>query len=443
MQQKRHLGVASATGICIASMIGSGIFAITGLIGPALGSGFNLILVWILGGVLSLAGAFTVAELAANRPTAGALYIAARETLGPRLGFVNGVVTVLVGYVAASAFIAAVIGNYLNDFVPDLPVGVTATALVVVLSLVHSRYLRSGARLNDAMTILKLALIAAFAVAGLLVAAPSGPDSPALITAAPPIWSSVIGAAVVSISFAYLGWAAAADVAGEVRRPARTLPMAILGSVALVTVLYVLVNLAYLRALPPHAMIDADTGEPMVDIGAVAARILFGNAAGSLISVAIIVVLVSTLSTMLFTGARVLVSMSAEAELPRRMVRTNRAGSPTLAILIQAALCLPFIWIPTLGGLLEYIGLLITICASMSGFAVLIRRRRQTVRSWSMPLHPLPVLIFLVLSLWLAVSATIDAPLTAIASAGTLLAIVAARPLLRSRDSTATSAGHR
>jgi len=430
---RRHLGLASATGICIASMIGSGIFAITGLIGPALGSGFNLILVWVLGGLLSLAGAFTVAELAANRPTAGALFVAARETLGPRLGFVNGIVTVLIGYVAAIAFISLIVGAYLEEFLPGIPANISATVIMVLLTFLHSRFMRSGARLNDAMTILKVLLIALFAVAGLLV---SAPENATLVTTSietPSIWSATIGAAVVSISFAYLGWSAAADVAGEVRNPGRTLPLAILGSVGVVTVLYVLVNLAYLRALSPAAMVNAQTGEPIADIGAVAARILFGGAAGSWISLAIIVVLASTLSTMIFTGGRVLTSMAIEAELPRTLAKRNQFGAPTLALLVQAALCVPFIWIPTLGSLLEYIGLLITMCASMSGFAVLIRRRRREMRVWSMPLHPLPVTVFLVLSGWLAVSAVIDSPMTALASAGTLLAILAARPLIRPR----------
>jgi APA family basic amino acid/polyamine antiporter len=430
---RRHLGLASATGICIASMIGSGIFAITGLIGPALGSGFNLILVWVLGGLLSLAGAFTVAELAANRPTAGALFVAARETLGPRLGFVNGIVTVLIGYVAAIAFISLIVGAYLEEFLPGIPANISATAIMVLLTFLHSRFMRSGARLNDAMTILKVLLIALFAAAGLLVSAPENATLVTTTIETPSVWSATIGAAVVSISFAYLGWSAAADVAGEVRNPGRTLPLAILGSVGVVTVLYVLVNLAYLRALPPAAMVNAQTGEPIADIGAVAARILFGSAAGSWISLAIIVVLVSTLSTMIFTGGRVLTSMAVEAELPRTLANRNRFGAPTLALLVQATLCVPFIWIPTLGGLLEYIGLLITMCASMSGFAVLIRRRRREIRVWSMPLHPLPVTVFLVLSGWLAVSAIIDSPMTALASAGTLLAILAARPLIRYR----------
>ena len=433
MNTHRHLSVGSAIGICAASMIGSGIFTITGLIGPSLGSGTNIILAWVLGGVLSLAGALTAAELAANRPVPGALYVAARETLGPQMGFVNGIVTVLVGYIAASAFIAAVLGSYVEALIPGLPPMLTAVVLVAGLTTLHARWLRSGARVNDAMAAIKIAVLFVFAAAGLLVS-PAAPVEAVSASAAPPPWSAAVGAAGVSISFAYLGWSAAADVAGELKRPERSIPLSILGSVALVTALYVLVNVAFLRAISPAAMIDPATGDPIADIGAAAATALFGESIGTLMTLAIVAILLSTLSTMLFTGGRVLVSMAQQGEAPHMLTRHGRHGAPAAAIWLQAILILPFIILPTLGGLLEYIGLLITFAASMSGFAVLARRWRGEARSWSMPLHPVPVAVFLSLSLWLAVSAAIDSPMTAVYSAATLLTIVAVRPLLARRS---------
>ncbi|HJO15657.1 MAG TPA: amino acid permease [Phycisphaerales bacterium] len=427
----RHLSAASAMAICMASMIGSGIFSITGLMGPMLGTSTNVIVAWILGGVLSLAGAFTVAELAANRPRSGALYVAACETLGHRLGFVNGTVTVLVGYVAASAYIAVVIAAYAQEFIPWIPPRAAATAVLLILTLIHMAWLRGGVRLNDTMAVLKIAMLVVFAIAGL--ASVGGDASPEAVktTITPPApWSMAVGAAVIAISFAYLGWSAAADVAGEVTQPARTLPIAILGSVVAVTILYVLVNLAYVHAIPPSQMVNPTTGEPIADIGGAAATILFGPLIGRIMSLGIIAVLLSTLSTMVFTGGRVLLAISTAGQLPTPLQRLSPTGIPTRALLLQATLCLPFIWLPTLGGLLDYIGLLITICASMSGVAVLIRRYRGERRDWSMPLHPLPVILFLGLSAWLAVSAAIERPMTAFYSVATFGVILLIRPAL-------------
>ena len=430
MSSDRHLGIGSAIGICTAAMIGSGIFTITGLIGPPLGTDLNVILAWVLGGVLAMAGAMTVAELAANRPVSGAMYVAARETLGHRLGFVNGVVTVLVGYIAASAFIALVIGAYLESLLPTIPPMWTALAVTILLSILHANCLRIGTRFNDAMAALKILILIVFAGAGLIAAPATVNELPADLNAPSP-WSAVVGAAVVSISFAYLGWSTAADVAGEIRKPSRTLPLAILGSIAIVTILYVLVNLAFLSAIAPSAMVDPATGEPLANIGAVAAERLFGAAIGMAMTIAILLVLLSTLSTMIFAGSRVLVAMSQNAELPAPLSRTNQAATPRLAIWVQAGCILPFIFFPTLGGLLEYIGLLITLCAAMSGIAVLVRRFRGEPREWSMPLHPVPVAIFLALSGWLAISAMIDAPQTGIYSVATLLVILALKPLMQ------------
>ncbi|MDP7030587.1 MAG: APC family permease [Phycisphaerales bacterium] len=429
MSTPRHLSVFSGIGICAASMIGSGIFTVTGFIGPSLGTNANVLLAWLLGGLLSLAGALTVAELAANRPVPGALYVAARETLGPRLGFVNGVVTVLVGYIAAAAFIASVLGTYVASLVPGLPPMLTALLLVGALTALHGRWLRSGARINDAMAALKVVVLLAFAIAGLLVTPADPIDAPAIATP-PAAWSAAVGAAVVSISFAYLGWSAAADVAGELKRPARSIPMSIVSSVVLVTGLYLLVNVAYLRAVTPQAMVDPESGEPMADIGAVASTALFGSAIGTVMTLAIIAILLSTLSTMLFTGGRVLVSMARQGEAPAMLERAGPHGAPAAATWAQALLIIPFIVLPTLGGLLEYIGLLITFAASMSGFAVLVRRARGEPRVWSMPAHPVPVAVFLLLSGWLAASAAIDTPMTAVYSGGTLLLIILLRPVL-------------
>lgn len=425
----RHLSAMSAMSICTACMIGSGIFSITGLLGPALGSGTNVILAWVFGGVLALAGALTVAELAAQRPERGALYVAACETMGPSIGFLNGTVTVLVGYVAANAYIAGVIGAYLEPSIPWCPPVIVATVTVLLLTLIHARWLHAGVQLNDLMNGLKIILLLVFATAGLcMTVAPTSTSIQSSATPPAP-WSPVMGAAVVSISFAYLGWGAAADVAGEIKQPKRNLPLAILGSITLVTTLYVLVNLAFVHAIDPVNMVQAN-GAPIANIGSDAAHVLFGPAVGQLMTYGIVAVLLSTLSTMIFAGGRVLVAMSTYGQLPPSLAQLSPRGVPTRAITIQMLLCLPFLWLPTLGSLLDYIGLLITICSAMSGVAVLLRRRRVHRVVWSMPLYPVPVVIFLALSSWLAVSAIIATPLTALYSGITIVVILMIRPLL-------------
>ncbi|MCP4834560.1 MAG: amino acid permease, partial [Phycisphaera sp.] len=248
-EQRRVIGLGSATGICVASMIGMGIFTVTGVVGADLGSTSNLMLVWIIAGVVALAGAMTIGELGAMRPKASAQYVIVHESLGPTCGYLNGMITLFIGYIAAIAAIAIVAGEYIENLAPWTDARITATVLLLGLGVIHAITVIGGKRFNDGLVILKVLVIVGFIVAGLTMAVdPIVPDA-ALIEAArtampgsplatipadasgpeilehlrnapsPPVFSAAIGLAVITISFAYLGWSTAAEVAGEIRNP--------------------------------------------------------------------------------------------------------------------------------------------------------------------------------------------------------------------------------
>ena len=439
--QLRHLGLLSATGICVASMIGSGIFAVPGQVGPALATPSNVIAAWALAAILAAAGAMTVAEVAAMRPRVGATYHAAQETLGARWGFLNGLVTVLVGYFAANAFIAGVLGTYVHLLLPAVDPLLAATVFVAGLTAIHALTTITGARWNDLLVVLKVAIVGVFIVAGFLIDIPTAPSPLATgaIDPSPGFLPGVVGAAMVGISFAYLGWAAVSDVAGEVKRPAKVLPRAIIGSVTFVAVIYILMNIVFMRFVEPSAMVEAD-GTPMANIGGVVAGRMLGPVGGQVMSGAILLLLLSTLSTGIFVGGRILVAMASRGELPAALGRRRGNGAPTAAILLQGVITLIFLWSAGLSALLQYIGLLTIICASMSSFAVIIYRRRGVSRPWSMPLYPVPVVIALGLTGWAVYSSIVDQPWPAVASIATMVAVVLVRPLLIRRTGSTIGA---
>jgi APA family basic amino acid/polyamine antiporter len=409
-------------------MIGSGIFSVPGLIGPTLGNTFNVMLAWMLGAVLALCGAFIVAEIASLRPQAGSTYHAVHQTMGSGVGYLYGMVSIVVGYIASLAVIALIAAGYVRYLFPDIDERIVATVIMLVPAGVHACRTIGGARLNDVMVVLKLGIVALFIVAGFWVdleplAAPA--DSPL----APAPLSLVVGAAVISINFAYLGWSSINQVAGEVRRPQRNLPRAVVASVGVVTVVYLLMNLVYMRAFEPGAMINAD-GTPMIDIGAATAARIFGPTGGTLVSIAIIVLLLSTITTMLFTGSRLLLAMAWKGEVPSPLGRCNAHGAPTCAVTVYALIAIGLVWLAPVGKLLEFAGLLTTFCAALTGVAVLLLRRRVRERPFSMPLHPLPAVVYLSLSAWLLYSSLMESLMVALASAGTVLAILLLRPLL-------------
>jgi APA family basic amino acid/polyamine antiporter len=424
-------------GICIASMIGSGIFSVPGLIGPSLGTQFNVLLAWTLGGVLALLGAFVIAELAAQRPTAGAVYHTVHETLGHGLGYLYGMIGLLVGYIASLALIALIAAAYVKHLFPDLDTRVIATLIVAIPASLHAWKVIAGARFNDVLVVLKLALVGAFIVAGFTIdVVPI--EAPANAPVAPAPLSMAVGAAVIQINFAYLGWSSVNAVAGEVRNPARTLPLAILGSVGVVTVTYLLINVVYMRVIAPGAMVGPDK-QPMADIGAIVATKFFGETGGTLVSLAIIGLLISTITTMLFTGSRLLIAMSWKGELPKRVGQLNSAGAPTFGVALYGGMAIALLWLAPIGQLLEFTGFIMTFCAALAGLSIFVLRRRCRTRPFSMPAHPLPTVLFLALSAWLLFASMRERPMVAMVSAGVIVAILVARRWLTRPTSTRSS----
>ncbi len=418
-------------GICVATMIGSGIFSVPGLVGPALGTHLNVLLAWTLGGALALLGGFVFAELAAQRPTAGSVYHTVHDTLGNGMGYLYGMTGLVVGYIASLALIALIAADYVNHLIPAVDHRIIATVIVAVPASIHAWKVIAGARWNDALVVVKLALVAAFIVVG--ISADVVPIEPPMETPVPPApFSLAVGAAVIQINFAYSGWSSVNTVAGEVRKPERTLPLAIICSVGVVTAVYVLMNVAFMRVIHPAAMVG-DDGQPIADIGAVVATTIFGETGGMLVSLAIIGLLISTITTMLFTGSRLMLAMSWNGELPKPIGQCNGSGAPTCGVLVFAAIAVGLLWIAPVGRLLEFTGFVLTFCASLAGISIFVLRKRHSDRPFSMPVHPLPAILFLTLSAWLLFATTREQPMVALISAGTILALMLLRPWLTRR----------
>lgn len=465
-EQERVLGLGSATGVCIASMIGMGIFTVTGVVGPSLVTDTNVLLVWIIAGGLAFCGAISVAEIGAMRPCASSQYVFIHEALGPIFGYLNGMATVVVGYLAAIAVIAIIAGAYLQGVFPSIDSKITATAILLTMAIVHGTTVVGGTWLNNLLVILKIGLVLFFILAGLLMTAEPYVIDPSLLDAVkverpdlalasmptgldaaeqlaflrnvqgPPPLSSAMAIAVVVVGFAYLGWSNSCDVGGEVKKPKRNLPASIIASVGIVTLLYLIINIAYLRYVPPAAMLELLPNgdiESMANLGAVVAEQLFGEIAGNLIALAIFALLVSTLSTVTMTCGRVLSAMSWKGELPMVIGRLNRRGAPTAAIAIQSIIAIPIVWIAGLSALLDYIGILVTIMVSLTMISIFVMRRRKPneERPYRIPLFPIPPLVYIAATIWIIISAALRDPLPLLASLGTLVLFLALRPLLR------------
>ena len=409
-------------------MIGAGIFGTTGTFAYLLGSDTDVLLVWLFSGLLALTGALSLGEIGAMMPRSGGCYTYNRYLYGDTAGYLSGVLSWLLAFVGALAFITLLLGEHVQNIAPGLPPAATASAVVLFFTLIHCIGLREGNGVNNFFTVFKVGVILAFIVGGFLV------DAPAEVKvreSAPGIFSTVFASSMLKTGFAYLGWETSVWIASDIADPKRNLPRSLIAGTVFVTVLYLLLNAVFLRAQSATAM----TGE-ITEIGLHSAQLLFSPAASEWFNWMIIVLLLSTTSTILMVGARIVAAMARDRQLPALLGRPSPTRAPQNALILQAIVTIGFIvaivYVNSVGQVLDYLILLITLImgATVAGVFVLRHREPKTERPFRVPLYPITPLIFLGLSIWMVVSATYQNWKTAVASAITVLIVWALKPVL-------------
>ncbi|ACY14464.1 APC family permease [Haliangium ochraceum] len=416
----RKLGLLAATAIVVANMIGTGVFTSTGFMVPNLESG-PILINWLLGGVLALCGAATYAELGTLMPRVGGEYVYLREAYHPSVGFLSGWVSLFAGFSAPIAGAGLAFGAYLHAIAPALPAKGAALALIIALTALHMADVVWGSRIQTGFTLLKVALILVFIGLGFGV---GEGDWSNLDSAVPDASSSVLAPAfwisLVYVSFSYSGWNAAAYVAGEIRDPQRVLPRALLLGTAIVTALYLALNLLFLYAAPAEALAGK------AEVGHVAAVALFGERAGGWLSTIIALALVSAVSAMVMAGPRVYTAMAEDGLFFSFLAARNRRGAPLGSVALQGALACILVMIASLRELIQYIGFTLSIIAALTVLSVFVLRVRRPelaraaaaavaeagsgkrpYRTWGWPVTPL---LFVLLSLWMAAHLVINQP---------------------------------
>jgi APA family basic amino acid/polyamine antiporter len=211
------------------------------------------------------------------------------------------------------------------------------------------------------------------------------------------------------VSFAYSGWNAAAYIASDVEKPERNLPRALLLGTGIVMVLYVLLNLIFFYAVPSDVLAGPpDKFAPVVEVGDVAARSLFGDSAGQLVTSVIALALVSSVSAMVMAGPRVYAAMAADRALPRQLGFHSKRGVPTVAVITQGVLGALFVLVGDLGQLIRFAIFTLSIFGALTVGALFILRRRKHGATYRTPGYPVTPIAFIALSAWIAY-AQIDA----------------------------------
>jgi APA family basic amino acid/polyamine antiporter len=438
-REHRVVGTIGATGMIVAAMVGSGIFALTGQFGASVGSPSGVLVPWVIGGVLALCGGLSLAELASMLPCSGGSIEGARRAYGPTVGYLVATVTILAGYLLSNAVIALFLAEYVDRLIPaDAPDVLLAAGAILVALLSQLPGLRMGFAANTVLAVVKVGVIAAFVIGGLsvdvtdrLVAVATEP--------APSLLSPQVATAVLLVSFAYLGWSTGADIAGDLRDPGRTLPRAMIASIVLVAALYLGVNAAYLRVIDPGAMVEAD-GAGMRAIGSVAAGLLFGATVGTAMTAAIALLLLSTVVSGIITGARILESMARAGEAPAWLGGRRHDGVPQRALLAVAGLSAAALAIGSIGELLDLLTVLVNVFSALTVAALFVLRRTMpdAPRPFKVPLYPWVPAIYLALASWTVISSIMTGGARAAwASCASVIILLLLRPLVRWRRPSA------
>jgi amino acid transporter len=383
------LAVSDAVALILGIVIGAGIFRAPAAVAESAGSGSAMLAAWVLGGLVSLAGAMCYAELAAAYPSAGGDYHFLTRALGPGVGFLFGWARLTVIPTGSLALLAFVFGDYTADALgaPEAGSGLAA-ALVVAVTLLNLAGLRPARGVQNALTAaLVLGLVALVAVGFLVEPAPSAPGP-----AGPPAF----GLAMVFVLLTYGGWNEAAYVSAELRGGRRAIAVALGLSLALVTVLYVLANAAYLRALGLGGMAGAS---------AVAADVLergagpWGARAFALLVAAAVV---TSANATLFMGARQVWAFGRDFPLFAPLGRWDgRAGAPANAVVVQGAIALALVGFGAASRsgfeeMVAYTAPVFWLFFLLTGISLFVLRRRDrgAPRPFRVPLYPLTPLVF-------------------------------------------------
>jgi APA family basic amino acid/polyamine antiporter len=388
---KRELRLRDATLLIVSGVIGSGIFLTPGPIAELLPHPGVILAAWIVGGLLSLAGALANAELGAMFPRAGGDYVYLREAYHPVAGFLVGWLSFFVIYAGTIATLAAGFAAGLAHFVPlgggaRLGVAVSLTVAVSALNYVGVRW---GARANNLTAFLKVAALAAFAVLGLIFGKGDLSNLRPVFHGASEISLSAFGLALSPVLFSYLGWNSSVYVASELRDPSRTLPRSLFLGVGICTLIYLMVNAVYLYAVPVGSLAGhANAGE-------LAARALFGGVGGTLVGIFVLISILGTLNAMVLIGPRIAYAMALDRLFFRGVERAHESfRTPTVAIAVQALVASGILLaLETFERALDYTVFAILL-ATMADVAALYTLRRsqpgrpRPYRAWGYPWLP-------------------------------------------------------
>jgi APA family basic amino acid/polyamine antiporter len=417
---RRELSLFDMTMIAIGSSIGSGIFLTPALIAKALPSPIWILGIWILGGITTMCGALTYAELGGMMPRAGGVYVFLSEAYGGLVGFLYGWAYFLVVNTGALAALALAFSTYLGFFFPfagehTTLVGIIGILLVTVINVLG---VKAGGVFSDLFTVLKITGIAILIVVGLGWGSSSTTDFSIPLGHLPHGLPSALTLAFVSILWSFGGWQHATFTAAEAKDPKRTVPMSLILGALAVTVIYVLTNVAYMFLMPPSQMANSP------HIASDAISLVLGPIGGSLIAITIFISTFGTAGIYTLTAPRIYYAMANDGLFFKKVAEVHpRFRTPMFSIVLQSfwAIVLILFW-GTFESLISYVVFTDWIFFALAAFSIFLFRRRkpEAERPYKTLGYPFTPIVFVAISTLFVVYTLFEKPAESLAGLGFL-----------------------
>ena len=405
MRVKNIGKIGSLTGISIvvANMIGTGAFTSLGFQLESLSNTYTILALWIIGGVVALCGAFSYAEIGTDIKKSGGEYTFLSQIYHPVIGYLSGWISLTVGFAAPIALATMAFAEYL-PVKTEYP-KIVGICVVIFITLVHSRSLNLSSAFQNTSTFLKVFFITALIIVGLILPAD---ETATAINHDKSYWLEIGSAAfainLIYVSYSYSGWNAAAYITEEFKNPRKSLPRALIGGTLIVTILYTLLQYIMLK----HTAFADLAGK--LNVGAICVEQMLGGFPAKVFSGIISLFLVSSISAMVWIGARVTSSIAKDHSL-WRVFQAKEGLVPVNALFLQCAISILLILTGSFTQVMMYCGILLNISTLLVVFGVVLRRYQNkknntpATDNFKSPLFPWIQILFVVVSIWMIVFA--------------------------------------
>jgi basic amino acid/polyamine antiporter, APA family len=436
----RGLSLPATTALVVGTVIGTGVFIKTAIMAQDTGSAAMVLVAWIAAGVLSMCGALTYAELGAMLPHAGGEYVYLRQAYGELAAFLFGWMRFVVAGTGSIAILGVGFATFLSAIVPmtsvwassrfvllgqaiDWQLGsrqVVAVTAIMFFAVINCLTVAFGGRVQSVLTILKLGGIAAVVVGVFLGSSTADWSHLAATATANSTGASAFGLAMLAALWAYDGWNNMPMAAGEVKDPGRNVPIALIGGMAAVMVIYCTANLAYFYALPFSEVITANSTRyrEALPVATKAAQTIFGDSGGRLISLAFIFSALGALNGATLTGARVPYAMARDGVFfSKAGILSHRTHVPVYALLLQAVWASALAISGTFDQLSDYVIFASWIFYGLVTSSVFVLRRKMpdAPRPYRTLGYPVMPFVFVLVAAWLVVNTLVNRPVESIA----------------------------